>query len=182
MVEAHSIKEEDEEEEETKTEGAAPDAEPDAEAEESGASGEGEKEKDNRRAVATEQEAKSGVLVKEEQRKKGRVGLDVYRRYLAAGASDCLVFSVLVFGFIAPEGMSGLASVWLSVWTSADATGFSDTLYYLGIYAAITIGAMVLVFARAFTWCACACTRCPTFSNTPCRSIVHLYRLDSGSC
>ena len=64
-------------------------------------------------------------LAEEEQRKKGRVGLDVYRRYLAAGASDCLVFSVLVFGFIAPEGMSGLASVWLSVWTSADATGFS---------------------------------------------------------
>ena len=110
-------------------------------------------EKDNRRVAPTEQETKSGVLVKEEKRNKGKVGLDVYRRYLSAGASECLVGCVLVFGFIIPEGMSGLASVWLSVWTSADVSTFSDTLYYLAIYGAITIGAMGLVFARAFTWC-----------------------------
>ena len=28
----------------------------------------------------------------------------------------------------------------------------SDVLYYLGIYAALTMGAMALVFGRAFTW------------------------------
>ena len=49
-------------------------------------------------------------------------------------------------------GLSGCAALWLSVWTSADATAFSDVLYYLGIYAALTMGAMALVFGRAFTW------------------------------
>lgn len=143
MVEAHSIKE-DEKQEDSEHETVPKDGKGEAAA---------ESKKDNSRVAATQQEAESGVLVKEEVRKKGKVGLDVYRRYLSAGASDCLVGCVLVFGFIAPEGMSGLASVWLSVWTSADVTAFSDTLYYLGVYAAITIGAMGLVFARAFTWC-----------------------------
>jgi ABC-type multidrug transport system fused ATPase/permease subunit len=144
MVEAHSIKE-DELDEETEQETAP---------EEQEGTNAVEGKQDNHRAVATDQEAKSGVLVKEEKRKKGKVGLDVYRRYLSAGASDCLVGSILIFGFIMPESMSGLASVWLSVWTSADVTTFSDTLYYLSIYGAITIGAMGLVFARAFTWAA----------------------------
>ena len=49
-------------------------------------------------------------------------------------------------------GLSGCAALWLSVWTSADATAFPDVLYYLGIYAALTMGAMALVFGRAFTW------------------------------
>ena len=141
MIEAHSITEDENEQDTTAKE----------EREGTAATN----DKDNRRVAPTEQEAKSGVLVNEEKRNKGRVGLDVYRRYLSAGASDCLVGCVLIFGFIMPEGMSGLASVWLSIWTSADVATFSDTLYYLGIYAAIVIGAMGLVFARAFTWCDC---------------------------
>ena len=153
MVEAHSIKEEDEEEEEEEEEEKEEDdsAATKGSDSEQKASDEAAAGRDNK---PTEKEVKTGVLVKEEVRKKGRVGVDVYRRYLSAGASDCLVFVILVFGFIAPEGLSGLASVWLSVWTSADATEFSDVLYYLGIYGAITMGAMALVFVRAFTWAA----------------------------
>jgi ABC-type multidrug transport system fused ATPase/permease subunit len=101
----------------------------------------------------TAEKQSSGALVKEEVRKKGKVGLNVYRRYLGAGASDTTIFVLLIFGFIAPEGLSGGASVWLSVWTSAEgATGLSDVLFYLGVYAVMTLGAMSLVFGRAFMW------------------------------
>eukprot|EP01052_Picozoa_sp_SAG31_P031802 SAG31_NODE_3412_length_4303_cov_2.825167_2_plen_448_part_00 len=108
------------------------------------------KQIDNRSAA---EKKKSGELVKEEVRKKGKVGFDVYRRYLGSGASDGMIVVIVLMGFIAPEGLSGLASVWLSIWTSdSDASGISGVLYYLSIYACMTVGAMALVFGRAFIW------------------------------
>ena len=43
------------------------------------------------KATKSDAEKKAAVLVKEETRKKGRVGLDVYRRYLSSGAGECAI-------------------------------------------------------------------------------------------
>jgi ATP-binding cassette subfamily C (CFTR/MRP) protein 1 len=66
---------------------------------------------------------------------------------------------VLLFlcGFALPECLAGLASLWLSEWTSAtteaeDAGGSVSVAYYLSVYLLLTLGAMVLVFGRAFQW------------------------------
>ncbi len=56
------------------------------------------------KATKSDAEKKAAVLVKEETRKKGRVGLDVYRRYLSSGAGECAISLLLLLGFVAPEG------------------------------------------------------------------------------
>eukprot|EP01051_Picozoa_sp_SAG22_P002272 SAG22_NODE_100_length_20558_cov_10.189305_7_plen_738_part_00 len=152
MVESHTITEDDNEEEE-KEENKEEEKEAAAAAavgDEQGAASDAKASSDKR---AQAEKESTGRLVKEEVRKKGAVGPDVYRRYLKAGASDVLILGLVLFGFIAPEGLSGLASVWLSVWTSDEnATALRDVLFYLGFYAVMTVGSMVLVFGRAFIW------------------------------
>ena len=60
-----------------------------------------------------------------------------------------MIVALLLLGFIAPEGLAGLASIWLSVWIGADDGSLSATLFYLGVYGAMTLGAMGLVFGLA---------------------------------
>jgi ATP-binding cassette subfamily C (CFTR/MRP) protein 1 len=89
------------------------------------------------------------VLVKQEGRKEGAVTLRTYAAYFTAGGSKGLVLTMLLGGFLLPEACNQFTQFWLSAWSS-DPEG--STLGYLGVYAAVGLGAIGLVLARAFVW------------------------------
>ena len=94
-------------------------------------------------------------LVKAEDRKYGKVELATYTRYIRSGATELTTCAFLVSGFLAPEWLSVASQLWLSRWSnqSVGATQSSaDILYYQAIYAALALGAMVILLCRAWVW------------------------------
>lgn len=95
-----------------------------------------------------------GVLIDEEERAVGAVGLRVYWSYLAEyGLITCTVLLLLT---ITIEASDVLSRGWLAVWSGREDA--SDRVWwYLGVYLGLTLGATVVTtFVRMLLWYAVA--------------------------
>jgi hypothetical protein len=104
--------------------------------------------------------AASGKLTAEEDRARGSVSLSLYSSYLGAFGGVILAVSAATL-LTSTVGYVG-TDWWLSYWssggsasTSGGGAGGADTHsigYYIGVYAALTLATIALVFAQALAW------------------------------
>ncbi|KAL3666867.1 hypothetical protein V7S43_007816 [Phytophthora oleae] len=88
-----------------------------------------------------------GQLMVEEDRSVGDVSWSVYRVWINAFGGMCAAFMV-VFGFFAAQGLTLLATVWISYW-SEEASKYPDSqMYYVYVYMLINLAYAVLLFIR----------------------------------
>ncbi|KAG1697029.1 hypothetical protein DVH05_017416 [Phytophthora capsici] len=88
-----------------------------------------------------------GQLVVEEDRSVGDVSWSVYRVWINAFGGMCAAFMV-VLGFFAAQGLTLLATVWISYW-SEEASKYPDSqMYYVYVYMLINLAYAVLLFIR----------------------------------
>lgn len=106
-----------------------------------------------------------GVLETKEERKAGKVMLSVYSRWLRFGSSTAGLVVMFVVGFVGSELFNIGAQLWIGVWATAasacglDATAEScenlmahSTLYYVVVYALISLATMTLYLWRNWVW------------------------------
>jgi hypothetical protein len=72
----------------------------------------------------------------------------VYRRWVRAGSSSGAFAAISLGGFVLPELLSAGSQVWLGRWSEHP----GQTGFYMGVYAALSLTAMLLVLGRAFAW------------------------------
>lgn len=85
-----------------------------------------------------------------------------------------LRFSVLIAWFLATEAARVAATVWLSEWTSntSDSTSSShNALWYLAIYAAISLGQVSALDFSHFPFCLYLPLPLPKVSSPPCACV-----------
>ncbi|KAG6623523.1 ATP-binding Cassette (ABC) Superfamily [Phytophthora cinnamomi] len=88
-----------------------------------------------------------GQLMVEEDRSVGDVSWSVYRVWIGAFGGMCAAFMV-VLGFFAAQGLTLLATVWISYW-SEEASKYPDSqMYYVYVYMLINLAYAVLLFIR----------------------------------
>eukprot|EP00644_Phytophthora_capsici_P002761 jgi/Phyca11/553757/estExt2_Genewise1Plus.C_PHYCAscaffold_550062 len=88
-----------------------------------------------------------GQLMVEEDRSVGDVSWSVYRVWINAFGGMCAAFMV-VLGFFAAQGLTLLATVWISYW-SEEASKYPDSqMYYVYVYMLINLAYAVLLFIR----------------------------------
>jgi len=105
--------------------------------------------------------APAGKLTVEEDRARGSVSLSLYGRYLGAfgGALLAITAATLLASTVGYVGTDW----WLSYWSSAGSTsttraggaggGDAHSIgYYIGVYAALTLVTIALVFVEALAW------------------------------
>eukprot|EP00300_Choanocystis_sp_HF-7_P014604 c18745_g1_i2.p1 GENE.c18745_g1_i2~~c18745_g1_i2.p1 ORF type:complete len:1536 (+),score=408.64 c18745_g1_i2:44-4651(+) len=95
---------------------------------------------------AAEQDTKKPAkIIKEEEREKGLVALKIWKTY--AAALGLLVFLCTITAYGVAQGLQVASNFWLSVWASNK--HHHEATYYLGVYCALSAGALALVYARA---------------------------------
>ena len=90
-------------------------------------------------------QAQKGALTTAEDRKKGMVAFRIWNAY--ASALGVALFAFIFCCFAVSQTSTVGSNVWLSLW-SVDSLN-RDASFYLTVYACLTIGAAVLVYARA---------------------------------
>eukprot|EP00644_Phytophthora_capsici_P002763 jgi/Phyca11/10801/fgenesh1_pm.PHYCAscaffold_55_\ len=121
-----------------------------------------------------------GQLMVEEDRSVGDVSWSVYRVWINAFGGMCAAFMV-VLGFFAAQGLTLLATVWISYW-SEEASKYPDSqMYYVYVYMLINLAR--LLFNNLLN----RILRAPTsfFGTTPLGRIVNrmskdIYTLDES--
>lgn len=92
----------------------------------------------------------AGKQMTEESRQRGRVQAKVFLEY-ARAAGGVPAAALLVALFVAFQVASQMTSVWLSIWSGgiSAATTVAQNTQSLGIYAAISIGSIVVLILRS---------------------------------
>ncbi|KAL4105868.1 hypothetical protein PRIC1_003924 [Phytophthora ramorum] len=88
-----------------------------------------------------------GQLMVEEDRSVGDVSWSVYRVWINAFGGMCAAFMV-VLGFFAAQGLTLLATVWISYWSEQAAKYPDSQMYYVYVYMLINLVYAVLLFVR----------------------------------
>jgi hypothetical protein len=113
-------------------------------------------------SAVTSAPASAGKLTVEEDRTRGSVSLSLYTRYLGAFGGPLLAVTAATLldstiGYVGTDW-------WLSYWSSAGSTSTSaagggagagdahSIGYYVGVYAALTVATIALVFVEALAW------------------------------
>ena len=108
-----------------------------------GGDGEGKKGADGKK-----EPKKETKIISVEERDVGSVSWRVYKDYTMAIGGVLLVGTIIAF-YMLDQTAQVASSWWLSIWSGADATS-DTTLWYVGIYAALGLGATLCVLVRAF--------------------------------
>ena len=96
------------------------------------------------------EEMSQGALVGVEERDQGAVSKEVWAGYIKAiGSPYHIVFCILAFAI--SSGVQEGGDVWLAVWTGGVFPGaaFKPQSFWLGIYSAFCIGAMIFMAIRS---------------------------------
>ncbi|GMF24437.1 unnamed protein product [Phytophthora lilii] len=88
-----------------------------------------------------------GQLMVDEDRSVGDVSWSVYRVWIGAFGGMCAAFMV-VLGFFAAQGLTLLATVWISYWSEQAAKYPDSQMYYVYVYMLINLAYAVLLFVR----------------------------------
>ncbi|XP_019430887.1 PREDICTED: ABC transporter C family member 2-like isoform X2 [Lupinus angustifolius] len=103
---------------------------------------------DHAKSGSKPKEGKS-VLIKQEERETGVVGLNVLRRYKNALGGFWVVF-VLFACYVLTEVLRVCSSTWLSYWTDqGTSVGYNPSFYNL-IYAALAFGQVMVTLSNSF--------------------------------
>ncbi|KAF9933078.1 Multidrug resistance-associated protein 1 [Linnemannia zychae] len=98
--------------------------------------------------MSAKKSEKNAELIAAEKMVMGRVSWDVYRIYLRAASYRTSLFCVFMY-MLVQAGQIG-TNLWLQYWTSARPGESRSPAMFLGVYAAITVVYMVLMFFFTF--------------------------------